>query len=305
MTNEDKDDGCRKYVDIKFTEERFGLIGVIRNITDEYAVAGYGLTVRQIYYQMVAADIIPNTAASYNKIQGAINDGRLAGLLPWEGIEDRGRSLMGLNHQTSPVGAIKRTRDNYRLDLWAAQDWRPEVWVEKQALEGVIGQICNRLRVNYYATKGYDSQSQSWRAGQRFANYVRKGQRPIVFHLGDHDPSGIDMTRDLQVRLEMFTGVPVIVQRLALNMNQVEQYNPPPNYAKVTDSRFTAYQEKYGDSSWELDALKPQVISDLIELNIKMIRDEQVWSASLNEEVEDIRQLDDTIETLGGTAYDN
>ena len=84
----------------------------------------------------------------------------------------------------------------------------------------------------------------------------------MIIHLGDHDPSGIDMTRDIQERLQMF-GADVYVKRVALTMNQIGTYNPPPNPAKITDSRASKYIDEYGNESWELDALEPQVITDL------------------------------------------
>lgn len=189
---------------------------------------------------------------------------------------------------------------SYKRDLWADQVWRPEVWVEKQALEGVIGGICNKLRIDFFACKGYNSQSEQWAAGQRFAEYAKKGQRPIVFHLGDHDPSGIDMTRDNRERLSLFAGTPVTVTRLALNMAQIDELKPPPNPAKQTDSRFEAYQEEFGDSSWELDALEPQYIERLIEKNVMLIRDEAVWDQSLLREVEEREQIAVAMEMLGG-----
>lgn len=294
------DDGCRQYQEINFQSKKLELILWIKGVIDEYS--GMSISVRQIYYQGVARGIIPNSDRSYDRIQSAVNDGRLAGYLPWTAIEDRGRSLMGHRTWISPAAAVKSVRREYKMDLWASQDWRPEVWVEKAALEGVVGDICSRLRVDFYATRGYDSQSQQWAAGQRLASYVRKGQRPIIFHLGDHDPSGIDMTRDITERLTMFTGVPVIVQRLALNMRQIEQYNPPPFHAKLSDARAAGYIEQYGRDSWELDALDPNVIKGLIEDNVAMIRDESAWSEALAEEVEDKRVLDDFLESMNGTT---
>jgi len=98
-------------------------------------------------------------------------------------------------------------------------------------------------------------------------------QKTVIFHLGDHDPSGIDMSRDITERLSLFVGRPVEVRRIALNMPQVEEYGPPPNPAKTTDSRFESYLEKYGDESWELDALEPKVIVELIQKNLRGVMD--------------------------------
>jgi hypothetical protein len=117
------------------------------------------------------------------------------------------------------------------------------------------------------------------------AGYVAKGQRPIIFHMGDHDPSGLDMTRDNRERLEIFAGVPVTVVRLALNMDQIEELQPPPNPAKLSDSRAEAYIAEHGDSSWEIDALEPTYIRRLIQENVDRLRNEELWSAALTREV--------------------
>lgn len=284
-----------RYVEKTFRADRLLTIERINKVTDEYSTRGFILTVRQVFYQFVSRGWIANTGKSYDYIQSAINDGRLAGLISWTAIEDRGRDLKGHKTYTSPQQLLQEAREDYKRDLWANQPMRPEVWVEKQALEGIVGRICSRLRVDFYATKGYDSQSQSWRAGRRFVSRLRRGQRPLVLHLADHDPSGIDMTRDNFERLQLFTGISVPVERLALNMDQVTKYNPPPNPAKMSDARAANYVLQWGDESWELDALDPQVISDLIENAVDKVRDPKLWEAALEEEVEDLRELDDMI----------
>lgn len=294
------DEGFICYVPKKFSEDHQQLIAHANAIIENYTERGLSLSLRQIYYRLVAANIIPNTVQSYSRLGKVLSEARLAGLVSWHAIEDRGRALKGLGHYTAPHEAIQRVKSSYRIDLWAGQEWRPEVWVEKAALEDVVGQICNEHRVDFFACRGYNSQSAQWEAGQRFADYIRRGQRPIVFHLGDHDPSGLDMTRDNRERLELFAGVPVIVQRLALNMPQIEQYDPPPNPAKMTDSRFNNYADQFGDESWELDALDPSILQDLIADAVQRVRDPVKWDEMLAQEVDDLRRLDELIEELGG-----
>ena len=114
------------------------------------------------------------------------------------------------------------------------------------------------------ACKGYLSASEAWRAGLRFQRAIDRGKRPVLLHLGDHDPSGIDMTRDNGDRLGEFVLQGVEVRRIALNMDQVQEHNPPPNPAKEDDSRFRGYRELYGEESWELDALRQNTIGDII-----------------------------------------
>lgn len=286
-----------RYVEKNFGGEAHAKIGQANGIIAEYK--GYSLTLRQLYYQFVARGWIPNAQKEYTKLAVLISDARLAGLVSWDAIEDRTRNLRGQTYYKEPADVIKAARSSYLVDLWADQDWRPEIWVEKDAQIGNISAICAKLRVDYFACRGYNSQSEQWRAGQRFARYIQKGQRPIVFHLGDHDPSGIDMTRDNQERLSLFAGVPVTVARLALNMPQIEKYNPPPNPAKLTDSRATDYIAKFGDESWELDALSPKIIADLIETAVMKVRNEEKWDAALGREAEDLDRLDRMIEEMG------
>lgn len=293
------DDGCICYVPRKFGAERLETIRQTNVIIEEYRQQGFQLTLRQLYYQFVSRGLFDNVQRNYDQLGSTVSDGRLAGLISWEAIEDRTRSLRGLRTMEGPGDAIRAARSGYARDLWRTQEWRPEVWIEKDALVGVVEGICSRLRVDFFACRGYNSQSEQWRAGQRFADRVRRGQRSIVLHLGDHDPSGIDMTRDNQERLSLFTGVPVTVARLALNRAQIDQYQPPPNPTKMTDSRATDYVRLHGTSSWELDALDPRVISDLIEEAVRRLRNEAIWSVELAQEAADKDTLDTIVEQLG------
>lgn len=164
-------------------------------------------------------------------------------------------------------------------------------WIEKDALVGVIESACQRLDVDFFSCRGYTSLSEMWRAGERLGGYIDDGQEPIILHLGDHDPSGIDMTRDIAERLEMFVGIPVEVIRIALNRDQVDQYGPPPNPAKVTDSRAGAYIAEHGRQSWELDALEPTVLQQLIEDHVEEWRDEDLWEEAVAREKADKERL--------------
>lgn len=278
------------YIDKNFSAQSLAMIERCNGVIADYQSQGFSLTLRQLYYQMVSRNIIENTERSYKRLGDLVSNARLAGLIDWHAIEDRGRNLRENSHWVTPASIISSARESYALDKWKNQEYRPEVWVEKQALEGVVARACEDLDVPHFACKGYNSQSEQWSAAMRLKRYLAGGQTPIIFHLGDHDPSGIDMTRDNRDRLEMFMGG-VEVERLALNMDQVNQYQPPPNPAKESDSRFANYIELYGDESWELDALEPQVLVDLIQGAILSIRDERKWEEVVLQEEEHIRQL--------------
>ena len=278
-----------KYVTKNFQTKTVAVIENSNAIITEYSEQGFTLTLRQLYYQMVARAMIPNTAREYKRIVSIITDARLAGLIDWFAIEDRTRSLRSNSHWESPHDLVASAKRQYQIDKWENQDHRLEVWIEKDALTGVIAGVCRELDVPYFSCRGYTSISAIWQAAMRLRNHainLDHEQAPVVIHLADHDPSGIDMTRDARDRLDLLTGMAgnVQVKRIALNMNQVEQYGPPPNPTKLTDSRAPDYIGRFGDDSWELDALNPQVIADLIETTILSYRDEELWADKVLEE---------------------
>lgn len=282
-----------EYVPKKFSSDRLQMIEKVNSVVSEYEKQGYSLTLRQVYYQMVARDIIPNNMRSYKNLGNLINDARLAGLIDWLAIEDRTRNLRENSHWSKPGSVIESAAYSYHLDHWRGQENYVEVWVEKDALIGIVGQICKQLDVSHFSCRGYVSQSEMWAAARRLHRRQEAGQHIVLLHLGDHDPSGKDMSRDIQDRLVTFETYNVTFKRLALNMDQVELYNPPPNPAKLTDSRATGYIEEYGDECWELDALEPRVISDVISKNVRKYRDDALYRAVVQQETEEKEQLDD------------
>jgi hypothetical protein len=261
------------------------IVDQANEIIDSYLAQGFELTIRQLYYQFVARDLLPNTERSYKNLITTIDRGRQAGYIDWDAIVDRTREKEGNSHWRNPAAIVRGCAKQFQMDMWKLQENRVEVWIEKQALIGVIEDVCEGWDVDYFACRGYNSQSEAWRAGRRFKKYWKNQQRPIVIHLGDHDPSGIDMTYDNQRRLSLFAEGPVDVRRIALKMEQIEEYEPPPNPAKVTDSRFSAYQAEFGDESWELDALDPQTIVGLINDEIESIVDLPKWNEMEAEQV--------------------
>lgn len=271
-----------RYVNIRFRQASLDLIETINSVIDEFSAQGYELTLRQTYYQLVARGYIPNNERSYKNIGSLINDGRLAGLIDWNSITDRTRNVRANSHWDSPAEIIESAKYSYNLDKWKDQPVYVEVWVEKDALVDVVGKACRRLDVPFFSCRGYTSQSEMWAASGRFLAQKDRDRR-VIIHLGDHDPSGIDMTRDIQERLKLF-GADVEVMRIALTMQQIRKYNPPPNPAKITDSRCGAYIDRYGTESWELDALEPKVITDLINSSVKALRREDLYSAAEAEE---------------------
>lgn len=267
------------FVPKNFHGKSYALINFANDIIAEYAAQGFTLTLRQLYYQFVARDVLPNKQRSYDNLGSLISDARLAGLIDWDAIEDRTRFLRGHTTFDHPSQSVESALRRYRIDMWRGQDARVEVWIEKDALIGVIERVCGKWDIDFFACRGYASQSELYTAGVRIRDRWRYEQQDtIVLHLGDHDPSGCDMTRDNEDRLSMFAQRPVNVIRIALNMNQVEQYDPPPNPCKLTDTRSGPYIERHGSESWELDALEPRVIAELIEGEVEQVIDFDLWN---------------------------
>ena len=262
-----------KFDDFNFKPETKRIIDSANKIIREYQMDGYSLTLRQLYYQFVARDIIENSQKSYNRLGDIISNARLNGDLDWAAIEDRTRSLEGNVHWDNPAEIIDYYSRVYKIDTRIDQPNYIEVWVEKEALAGVVERICRKLDINFFACRGYVSQTAMYEASKRFISNENLGKNNIILHLGDHDPSGIDMTRDIRERLNDCFGAYVEVKRIALNMEQIEEFAPPPNPAKLSDSRCDGYMKKFGKMSWELDALDPNTLNELISSQVASYTD--------------------------------
>jgi hypothetical protein len=277
-----------------FNATAMAIIADAEILLDSYSRQGYRITLRTLYYQFIARDLFPesrrdkvsgtkNTEKNYKWLGGIVSDARLAGLLDWRHLQDSGReSHGGDGGWGEPRNIIDYGATNYNITHWDDQPQYVEIWVEKQALEDIVARPCLEWNVKYFACKGYVSQSSMYEAAMRLRRIDGDREKTII-HLGDHDPSGIDMSRDIQDRLNMF-GAGVEVKRIALNMHQVEAYDPPPSPAKITDSRAADYIDNYGEDSWELDALEPSVLNELITGEITSRLDMDLYEARIARE---------------------
>ena len=287
-TGRERIDGMsyEKFKEKRFTDANLKVVHQAESMIAEYSDAGYTLSLRQLFYQFVSRDLLENSMRSYKRLGSIVTDGRMAGLLPWDGIEDRGREMKSWLIEEDIDEILRDLPRSYAADYWQGQDRYVEVWVEKDALSSVVRKAVMPLRVGYMACRGYLSASEAYGAGKRMSEAEGEGKTPLVIHLGDHDPSGIDMTRDNRDRLEIFNYGEVEVQRIALNSDQIDLYQPPPNPAKLTDSRASDYIARYGTKSWELDALEPSVIEQLIIDAIQPHIDPEPWASAQRRERE-------------------
>lgn len=308
------------YENKKMSPERLAVVDAANAICEQYAAQGMVLTLRQLYYQFVARDLIANEQREYDRLGDICRDARMTGRMDWDHLIDRTRNLQGWKSYRGPEEALDELSGNYQRDLWSPQKQRVEVWIEKDAAIGVVEGVCAANRVPYFSCRGYTSMSEMHDAAQRVRWHIEKGEQVTILHVGDHDPSGLDMSRDIEDRLRTFIGrdwaglhmgtgrwtrgdirrsmeehmlengkdvfknhherfQPWRVKRIALNLDQILQYAPPPNPAKQSDGRFRRYVEETGlDESWELDALEPSVLSGLIQSEIETLRDDSLWA---------------------------
>lgn len=279
------------YIEVKnWTKKTKSFLEKVIAVCEDYRRQGYKLTLRQLYYQLVSSDIIPNSQLEYKRLSKFLTQARMAGLVDWDIIEDRIRIPKRASHWDSVQDLVSSAVSSYRLDRWEDQDKFVEVWVEKDALSGVLYPICDDYHIALMVNRGYSSATAMHDAALRLRYYENNGKEVTILYLGDHDPSGEDMVRDVESRLRIFE-CDATVKKIALTMEQIKKYNPPPNPAKLSDPRSGGYIAEHGDSSWELDALKPDVLHKLLHKEIKKLIEMKKYNDVIAREREDTDHL--------------
>jgi hypothetical protein len=244
------------------------------------------LTVRQIFYRFVSIGVFPNTQSSYNTLDKALTIGRQRGLIPFEAIEDRVREFIGGENPFSDetpddvfsdaVGEYESAEEtfqdswqNYCLPYWYGQPRYVEVWLEKDALAGVFQQVTYNYNVCLAPCRGYPSLSFLYEAVKRLHHMDRGEKEIVILYFGDFDMRGIDIQRHLTESLDHFGLGHVNVERIALTKQQIAEHSLPPQPSKKTDTMSRGWIETYGDVAWELDALDPHVLVQIIKESIE------------------------------------
>ena len=269
---------------LRMSNDNQARLQTINEIIEEYVDQGYRLTLRQLYYQLVSRDIVPNQQKEYKKLSSLLVKGRMAGYVDWDAIEDRLRKPFIPYWSNGKRDALNDTIEQYRLNRQRGQETYVELWVEKDALSGVLQPVTAEYHVRLMVNRGYSSCSAMYDAFNRF--HGSGADRNVILYLGDHDPSGLDMIRDIQERLNEF-GTSLEVRHIALTMEQIDEYNPPPNPAKVTDPRSGNYIDEFGAVSWEVDALDPPTLHELVRHNIESLIDLDLYLSVIDQEEDD------------------
>ena len=253
----------------RLISRRKELIKRIDEIASEYYAQGMKITVRQVYYQLVARGIMENSKSAYEKISDLVADGRMAGLLDWSMIEDRTRFKRGNVHWENPQQIINAAAEQYRIDTRATQPVYVEAWIEKDSLVSILEATCSRLDVPCFSCRGFPSITALYEAANRF----RDKDNAVICYAGDHDPSGLKIPQVIKERFADFEAN-VHINRIGLTYEQVKELNLPPFPAKEQDKNYPEYVKNTGlTQAWELDALPPEILSGLFEEAISGLTD--------------------------------
>ena len=291
-------------------------------IANLYKSQGHSLTLRPLYYQLVAGGVSPNSQQDYDRLGATISEARLDGDFDPYLLVDRGREAGASAHVDCKLGvnAADKEAASYlralpywtiRSDRWFGQSTHVSVWVEKDALSGVFEKPCKDLGVGLFACKGYPSHSALWEWLGHLGKAADASRTPVVddddddgiepvpldeavvLYFGDHDPDGWAIPRSAESVLNRFVETygldvpPIRFERIALNMEQIRSFNPPPFPAKISSSRYASYVDEHGTTdAWELDALRPQTLIDLIRSNVESYFDADAarfWTSRVDE----------------------
>lgn len=332
----------------KWSKDKAELCSEIVEIVNNFRFQGYTLTLRQLYYQLVAADYIRNDDKVYKKLSSVLDDLRYSGKVDWSAIEDRGRVPFKPYTANGVADAMSDIINAYKRNRCDDQDNVVEIWTEKDAISGILKRITSKYTVNLVVNKGYSSSTAMYNAYNRIVDALENGKSFHIYYFGDHDPSGLDMIRDIADRLIFmlkngdnyeliddiydqwwreycdFDYVELLeagfitedffasftmqneddaekirfailryalqqtgrfkVTPLGLTMDQIQEFNPPENPAKITDPRAKWYISEFGPVSWEVDALRPDVMENIVEQGILASIDLAKYDAVLEQE---------------------
>lgn len=256
----------------KITRKRLELIQHIDFIINSYASRGMRITVRQVYYQCVAKNIIENNKSAYEKISDVITQGRIAGLLDWDFIEDRTRYTRENSHWNNPQEILEAAAQEYKIDTRATQPFYIEAWIEKDSLVSILENMSRQLDIPCFSCRGFSSVTALHEASERLNN---SGKKNIILYAGDHDPSGLKIAENIKERLNFFEA-DFDFKRIGLTLEQIQELNLPPYPAKEKDKNFPEYVKNTGlKEAWELDALPPEKLAEIFSNEINALTDFQ------------------------------
>jgi hypothetical protein len=224
------------------------------------------MTVRQVFYQATVRGVVEKTEAGYTKVQTDLVVLRRAGELPYHWLADNTRWQRKPRTFIGVKQALEQTARFYRKNLWASANAYVEIWLEKDALAGVVFPVTSLYDVPLMIARGYASLSFLHTAAEHINDLVVPS---YIYHLGDFDPSGVNAGEKIEETLcEMAPNAEIYFERVAVTPEQIEEWDLPTRPTKASDTR----AKNFGDISVELDAIEPDtlrtIVRDAIELHL-------------------------------------
>jgi len=264
------------------------VISAVRKVLSEY---NFNLTIRQIYYRLVSDpyNLFPNTRSSYTYFDKLMVKAREEEEIDEDRIEDRTRKIIGgegdifdktpEEHLKGVLEYLKEADLYYSLKMWTNQEFNLEIWIEKDALAGLVSREANPYHIITFPCRGFSSYT---KIKEGILRLNRDSKKAIILYFGDHDPSGIQMVEDLKNRFLRYGG-DVEIKKIALTIEQVRELNLTSNPVKIADSRAGSYIEEFGEECWELDAIPPSRLQHLIWKSISEYVDQDAWDLKIRE----------------------
>jgi hypothetical protein len=253
------------------------------------------LTLRGLHYQLVSIGMT-NTISHYKRVVNAMIEARWAGLVDFDTFSDHDRAMIGKTEYEETIlwdkiadgkDSIEFWMSHYRKHRWENQEYYPEVFIEKKALQGVFGSVCENNDVTLGACKGYPSLTFLNDATNRFMEAERNGKKPIILYFGDYDPSGEDIPRSIEENIKRLGCESIEVKRYALMEHQVIEWNLPHAPVKDGDSRTANWG---GLGQVELDAIEPRKLQSMCQQAIDEFFDHDLYSEL--KEIEDTERVE-------------
>ena len=261
---------------------RDGLIA----LAEEHAPA----SVRQVFYLAVSAGLVAKSEAEYKStVCRLLGDAREAGDLAWNTIVDHTRTFYRPETFTGIESALRETARTYRRNMWVNSDVHVEIWVEKDTLIGTLHRITSAYDIGLYPCRGYPSKSYL----KDCAEDIEEADRDTrIYYFGDHDPSGVDIPRFVEDKLNDFAPyADITFHRLAVLPNQITEWSLPTRPTKASDSRSRTFEGE----SVEVEAIPPDRLREMCKDAITSHIDPHEWNvlvAAQKSEREMLRTFD-------------
>ena len=271
----------------------------LREVLYEIVEEHHPISVRGAFYQATACGVIPKTEnEGYRPVQRELLKMRREGVIPWGWITDGSRTVFGHRRYGSLDSYACQVASNYRKDYWCDSDEYVEVWLEKDALRGVIAPVViGEFGLDLFVSKGQSSATYLYEAAD---DIIRDGRPTHVYVLSDFDPGGFRIFDRIDRELKDFVGdkVELCIERIAVTPEQIERYQLPTRPVKDKDPQRAKFEREHGTGCVELDAMTPEALRSLVRGHLEgHMEPEQLQALKLaeREERNGLRSIQDLI----------